>query len=782
MTSVTRWRANPRRAAAGGVLVCGLLAALFLAPGLVRGGFGPGDLLLSMTPWNEYRDRFPDIQGVHNPQLDVIQQYFPWRIYAADCLRRNQLPLWNPHAYCGQPFVGNVLSAVFYPFGWLAAVLPIGRFFLLSAWFHLTLLGGGMWLLLREHRLRWPGALTGAVAVMFNPFVVGWLHYAPISQWTFAWAPLLLCLWHRAWVRRRPDHLPWTGLVLATVMLGGHLQIAVYVGLAWFTYALGMAVADRRPRDLPLYVAAPGALAVGLAMLQVAPALEMARLSGRAAATYESTASGAMPLRSLIALIAPWFYGRNTLNYWGPGANTVEMSFGSTAAVFWLAVSALCWRRQRGTWLFAAIALVGLLLALRSPLYWLCWHLVPGFKALSGLPRAMCLWSLGASALAGFGVEALSGDIARPCPKRVGAIMLAGTVAALLAAWAGEAQRSAPNVLTAFTPGCTAYALVQSAVALAGAAVLGHLTFHRLGRLAAGLPLLVAAELFYLGAGQSTGVRPDVFFPRLPETDFLTSRAEPFRMIGVPGGRRPPFLDWMPMNTPMAYGLSSPSGSESLSYAPYRQLLNAFCEPGWEPKLGHPLLNLVGARYVLSTAALEGQHGLRRVGGERVGVFENPAALPLLFVTSAFRKVEPSDTQRSLFAPDYDTTVALVPPSAELPESSAGGQGLAAMRVQAPSPQRWIGQGSVERVSVAVLTQTRVPGWHAWVNGRPAPVWTTDAVFCGTRLEPGAVTVRWVWMPMGFRTGLFVSLLSLMVAVVWWLQRPRGIHERATAC
>jgi len=319
-------------------------------------------------------------------------------------------------------------------------------------------------------------------------------------------------------------------------------------------------------------------------------------------------------------------------------------------------------------------------------------------------------------------------------------------------------------------------------VALAGAGAVGHLTFHRLGGWSAELPLLVAAGLFYLGAGQATAVRPDVFFPRLPETDFLTSRDAPFRLIGVPGGRRQEFLDWMPMNTPMAYGLSSPSGSESLSFKPYRALLDAFCEPGWQPKLGHPLLDLVGVRYVLSTADLAGRHGLRRVGGERVGIFENPKALPAAFVTSKVQKVEPNDTQRSLFAPDYDPTVVLAPLSADLPEARASGPGLQAMVVRRRSPQRWTTEGVVERNSAGVLTQARVPGWRAWVNGRPAAMWTADAVFCGVSLRPGPATVCWVWMPMGFRAGLFVSLLSLMAAVVWWLQRPRGTHERATAC
>jgi hypothetical protein len=751
-----------------GWLACGLAAALFLAPAVTRGGLGPADLLLSMTPWSQYRDRFPDVSGVHNPQLDVIQQYVPWRMFAADSLRHGQLPLWNPHAYCGQPFVGNVLSAVFYPFTWLATIMPIGRFFLLSAWFHLTLLGGGMWLLLRDHKLCWYSALGGALAMMFNPFVVGWLQFTVLSQWTLAWLPLTVWAWRRAWTMRRPGRLVWPALTLALAMLGGHLQIAFYVGLGWALYAVAMILMARRPRDLLLYVAAPAALAMGLAALQIAPALEMARFSGRGQATYDQAVASALPLRSLVQLVAPWFYGRNTFDYWGfYGGNAIEASLGTGAAALWLAVAGLAaWRRQPTVRALALIAAVALSLALGTPLYWLAWRFVPGFKALSGLPRAMCLWGFAAAALTGFGIEALAGEGG---PRRaLGLTALAGTAGALLLAWLGEALRAAPNVVTAFSDGRTGYVAWQSVVALAAAAAVGHVAFHGQRRAAPWLVAVVAAELVVLGFSESTGLRPDAFFFRTPEIDYLTSRPEPFRMVGLPGGRRPAFLDWMPMNTPLAYGLSSPSGSESLSFGPYRAILAAFCEPGWEPKLGSPLLNLAGVRYVLSTANLEGVQGLRRVAGERVGVFENPAALPMAFLTRRWRRLQPAAQAEAVTQADFDPAEALVTPDAPpCPIRTQDNNGSTILNVTRPSPQRWTAEGVAPGPGLALLTQSRVPGWRAFVNAQPAPLYAADAVFTAAAVPAGALTVRWVWISPAFALGLFVSLMAVALGTAW---------------
>ncbi|HAZ62122.1 MAG TPA: hypothetical protein DCZ72_00710 [Armatimonadetes bacterium] len=777
MTRLRAWLPTRRRVNCAGLGVCALLAAAFLAPAIWRGALGPGDLLLTMTPFNAYRDQSPTVQGVNNPQLDVIQQYYPWRRFIADSLRHNQIPYWNPHAYCGQPFVGNVLSGVFYPFGLLAMLLGVGRFFLLSAWFHLTLLGGGMWMLLRAHGLRAPAALTGAAAAMANPFVAGWLHYTPVSQWTFAWAPLTLYLWLRAWQTRRPELVTWPALTLGLALIGGHLQIGVYVTLAWLVVAVGWVVADRRWGDALRYVGGPLLMAGVLAAVQLGPALEMAGLSGREAASYAATAEEAIPIRALVGLLTPWFYGRNTLAWWGPGENAIELSMGAGAAAALLAVVALVRCRSRAVLIYGALALVGLLLAFRTPLYWLFWHVVPGYSSLRGLARALCLFTIAASALAGFGVQALLTAVPGEDRgwRRLGLGLLLGPAAVLLLAWGSEAGRAGPETVTAFSAPVTGYVLLQCGITLAIAAVLGHLAFHLPRGWATWLPALVTVELFTLGMGQVTGVPADVFFPDLPETRWLQAREEPFRLVGQPAPGGPAaFLDWMPMNTPLAYGLSSPSGSESLSVDPYRRLLATFCEPGWEPQLDSPLLRLVGVRYVLSRGNLDGEHGLRRVAGERVGIFELPEALPLGFATTHWRSKPPADMFAALTAPDFDPRVALVPQGLTPSADSEDGPGLLPLEVRRWSPQRWSLRGSLPQPAVGVLTQVALPGWQAWAGGAPQRVETVDSVFLGTMLPAGEVDLRWVWNPLGQRLALWLSLLGLALVSGWWVALRRG--------
>src|SRR5215212_7025872 len=108
-----------------------LLSALFLSPVL----FGdhallPTNLLMQMSPWAETRGSASSTgqpQQPWNPLLwDAIAQFYPWRAFAATWMRQGVVPLWDPHQFCGTPFLANSQSAVLYPLHFLLLYLPSG--------------------------------------------------------------------------------------------------------------------------------------------------------------------------------------------------------------------------------------------------------------------------------------------------------------------------------------------------------------------------------------------------------------------------------------------------------------------------------------------------------------------------------------------------------------------------------------------------------------------------------------------------------------------------------
>ena len=56
------------------------------------------------------------------------------------------------------------------------------------------------------------------------------------------------------------------------------------------------------------------------------------------------------------------------------------------------------------------------------------------------------------------------------------------------------------------------------------------------------------------------------------------------------------------------------------------------------------------------------------------------------------------------------------------------------------------------------------PGWHATVDGEPAAVLRVDHAFRAVPIPSGDVEVEFVYRPDSFRHGVWISLISLILA------------------
>jgi hypothetical protein len=66
-----------------------------------------------------------------------------------------------------------------------------------------------------------------------------------------------------------------------------------------------------------------------------------------------------------------------------------------------------------------------------------------------------------------------------------------------------------------------------------------------------------------------------------------------------------------------------------------------------------------------------------------------------------------------------------------------------------------------------VVTQNALPGWRAWVDGKPAGIYLADGLFQGVAIKAGDKEVWLSYEPASFRIGLFLSLVSLGVLGVY---------------
>src|SRR5581483_7197937 len=145
---------------------------------------------------------------------DALTEFYPWTALAAQALHQGIVPLWNPYAFAGTPFLAAMQTAVFYPINllleWLVAPVDVLG---LRAMAHLAVALVGAFLFARRLRLSYPAALLAALAFGLSlPYIV-WIGH-PMDGAT-AWLPwLLLCVDHVMATRGR---LRWVVIAAAVV-------------------------------------------------------------------------------------------------------------------------------------------------------------------------------------------------------------------------------------------------------------------------------------------------------------------------------------------------------------------------------------------------------------------------------------------------------------------------------------------------------------------------------------------------------------------------------------
>jgi hypothetical protein len=708
----------------------------------------PADMCLLMLPWRALQGQFPGFHQPYNPMFDPIQQYLPWRIYAVESVCAGFVPLWNPYEFLGTPFLANLQSTLLYPLNALFLIAGARHGFGVSAILHLILGGLFTFAFLRTLALRPAAALLGALVVMFNGFTAVWLEFPTLSLWVLMWLPGILLGYERSVRNPRSGWPIFTALAIGCQFLGGHLQVSGYVVMAFLIYVAvscfrGAESGLARPPARVLLALIPLMVGLMLAAGQILPTLELAGHSGRVAAGAKGAVSTAFPITHFILYLAPSFFGNPVdYNYWGNYRDQTAFNFFETACYvgilpLFLAAWSLRRRREPAFWFFAALVVFAVLAAVGSPVYYLLFYLVPGFRELAGLGRVLCLAAFGLAGLAAMGLDDLMERTKAESPRAA----FAFGAAALALGWMGWMVFQ--PVVAALDPSWhfAEYQIKQLTVLLALVMAASLLIAARARARLGPTPFAVAAvvvalaDLFLFGVRLNPYLPAGMAYPQTDSTQWLQANTGHYRFTSLATHG----LDWMPHNAPMVFGLRDIHGSDSLRVRSSFELVSP---PGANqaeyPPPDSPLMDALGVRYLMTRRELSGKWKLAH--DSEAPIYENTGAWP-----------------RAYFMPEGGGARGVV----EFERDEADG---VALRVDA------IRDGQVR------LTDSYYPGWRVWVDGKPAEIERVEGAFRGVRVTAGKHRIEMRYEPGSYRVGMFVSLvaLALVVGAALPLRRARA--------
>ncbi len=761
-------------------LLLTLLPLAFTAGGFWRQKvIAPTVALAGVAPWASppLVELFLDNSTERNPlQLDPMAQMEPWRRAARDDL------LFNPAQGSGAALLANGQSAVLFPLEVVARLLvPVRAATYLQA-ARLLLAVWGLFLLVRRLGMAQMPSVLASAAYLGCGFLQVWRAHP--HSYVAALAPWIL--YATIELVRRPGGRSAVVLAVlgAVAVSAGHPETLLHVVVMALLVVIPTLISRRRRLGAILgWAIGTAVLSLALAAPVLLPFVENLTASAewelrqhRRAPVVE--VSWIETVSRLAVGTSLHLLGEPIDGSWRGPENLAEVGGGSVgAAALVLLPLALVWARRRKSALgWFAVGVLGLLVGahllwLSKPFGW-----IPLLRT-SLLKRLSLWWALAAAVLTGMAVQALlrrrrSNSIAWATLASAAGFAL--LVLAFLA-WLPTVGIERPLWVSMALGGelAVGFGAALAALCLLRGARRPAIDQAPSGWTTAGLSLLlvllVLPRMVYFARWVPISTSLS-FYAETEAVNYVRQRAEGWRVVGVDAALVP--------HSAAFFGLEEVRAYDPMTFAPYERFASLLGEKphaGWQRVLNpvSPALNYLGAKFVFDHPTRLGRPELvQAYAGPDAVVYENPAALPRLFVPRGFRVYdrEGAALEAALRIEDFSLLA-----TAQL--ATAGSDGLPAqgeytnpvaevVDLQVDRSGRVSAQVTTPAPALVVTSQPAIPGWRLEVDGQIRQPVRVNGAFLGTYLEAGTHRLEFRYAPRSWRWGWVLALLGGGVAVV----------------
>ncbi len=698
---------------------------------------------------------------------------YPFRYFLGQAYQQGVMPYWTPHVYGGMPFLAAFHPGVFYP--------PSVLFFLpdtlwainLFYFVHYLVLGIFLYLLGKLCGLSFAARLCTSATGMLSGFIVA----ATLTSNFFigaVWLPMIFWLFLKYRQEKKIGYFIGTVLAIATQTLAACPEINImtmvllYAHVLWFMpKEEGVSGYVRMTLSLGLAVV----LALGITALQLWPTAKLIEHSHRHdGIPYEYHVEGSLePPKLSTLLMSPGYKEvldtqQASVATFSGFIHTIYMGLIGLALI----VIGFCFRRDKavGFWLLVFLLGIWLSMGKYNPIYEYIYSWVPLVKLFRYPEKYIFVSSFAAAFLVGYVLDLLI--------QRKRSIRIARVLTLVIILFGG----------VAFIGLQKPHLEMEISLSLLFAFGLFYILFY-FGKLKqtvfSGLILLLIVLDLSIKGFQLLPLVDRKFFDEKPfYMDILGNSAGRYRIYSgrIREDLKPNFYpqgpnylaslilakQYLRPYTGMVYGVEHVMGLPGLAMGLNDHLIFYGELNLAKPEKRFQILKRSNVKYWINqdqtTPHTKDGHPI--ILPDQVEVFDD--ALPRAFLVPKMRVPKKGTLLKTYYDPSFDPLSEVI--LSEPVEFKESPQFRGTVQQITYGPNHVTVKTSQEGNGFLVLMDAYFPGWTVTIDGQEATILRGNHFYRAVKLGPGEHTLEFDFFPEGFKAGLIVSGITLMLVLV----------------
>lgn len=762
-------------------------------------------------------DRYLYLEAISThtiPGCELVQSF----------LRNFEWPLWTPIFDGGYPIIANTqLFTVFYPINvFFYLIFKSYQAYTILVALHLLMAFVFQYIYARYLCLSKTASCCASFFFVFSSMMFSGNTNYLLSE-TMVWIPLVLYFLSRGLLENRIRFIILSSFCYGIQMCSGSPQLWFYTGIAIVVHMIfTFQHSDNRNRyRLCIQYFMFAVLTIGIAAAQLLPMIELGKWAGRAEGAMsiqQATNYPFHPIKDFFLLFFPNMFGSfilsNSADSWG---------FIGWMGIFFGLIGMLFRYRDKNVKMFVIIACVGFLLSLgsKNPLFYVLVKL-PGFSGFRYPIRYLFLVVYSITLLAGYGIDFIKKSNKEEF-NRIKNIFLYYLIFLCILIGLSFIIKAGYGVWPSFFLKKLRFAQFQSiSNGIYGILflflIIASLVFLRIKN-------NVTKKIFLYGCIVFAVIQltvydtkyfhfiPSSFYDKEPDTVIFLKKYDPyfgeFRIFSeqvLPGNKLFNSLNPDPVMFEMfkrllfphqnfSYNLQNIRRGTSVPLLRNNLLFYNYLLPSWksqEKEASYRLLSLESVKYVITYREIVGKQFKKIYSYEDINIFKNRYALPMAYLVKKIHfQTDSALIPEMLLSMNIQSEAVVESDGLSMSDESyidgksyvqfkdpAAEFQIKKLHILKRSPRTLTLKTDLPVKRLLVFSQNYYPGWKVFIDGTQRHLYRVNYLYQGVIVPKGKHTVTFIYKSLSFTTGLIISMVSLIVAVLVYIFTYRRVFKR----